>query len=151
MTRMSEGLILGCLISGLGVTTLLIYKTERSKPIPALILDTLILYKSEIAILIVTIVSIFLAAFFFKKKTYQKEKVSLNCTKKVSVDEYEKTKKVLTDDAVKKLVESEAFKKYVEEKNNNRLREVELTESDKIILSDDSSDNGEEEKDQRRQ
>jgi len=146
MTQIAEGLILGCLLSGLGITTVILYNEVSTwkKSLGEAILEGLELYKIQIMILIFTLIIGLGVALFFQKRSYKKEKVSLNCTKKISVEEYEKAKKRQTEEAVQKLVNSEVYKKYVEDKNNNRLREVEMTESDRIILSDDSSADEEE-------
>jgi len=153
MIRMSEGLILGCLVSGFGVTSILVFNklSDMEISLSQGLVTAFELYKSQIIILLSTLILVLLAVFLFQRRSYKKEKIPLNCTKKVSVEEYERTKSRLTNEAVKKLVESEAYKKYVEDKNGNRLREIELNESDRIVLSDDSSADGEEEKDFRRQ
>lgn len=152
MGRLSEKLILSGLFGGLGLTSFLIVRklNEYDTSFAEAVVIVLNMYRNQIVMLILTILAVMLTAYYFKKNTFHKEKVSLNCTKKVSLDEYEKNKKVLTEQAVKKLMESEAYKKYVEDKQNNRLRDVQLDESDKIVLSDDSSV-GEEEKDLKRQ
>lgn len=151
MTQISEGLILGCLLSGLGITTVILYNEVSTwkKSLSEAILEGLELYKVQIVIFIVTLIIGLGAALYFQKRSYKKEKVSLNCTKKISVDEYEKTKKILTEEAVQKLVNSEDYKKYLDNKNNNRLRELEMTESDRIVLSDDSSADEEDNKARR--
>jgi len=148
MTRMSEGLILGCLVSGFSITSIFVALQIKEstqnlgKSFPALIHHVLDTYKIEISVLIVSIIAILATAYFFQRKTYHKEKVSLNCTKKVPVEEYEKIKKKTTEEAVKKLIESKPYQEYQAKKKANELKEVELNESDKIVLSDDSDDDG---------
>jgi len=148
MTRMSEGLILGCLVSGFSITSIFVALQIKestknlNKSFPALIHHVLDTYKIEISVLIVSIIAVLVTAYFFQRKTYHKEKVSLNCTKKVSVEEYEKIKKKTTEEAVKKLIESKPYQEYQAKKKANEVKEVELNESDKIVLSDDSDDDG---------
>jgi len=151
MSQIAESLILGCLLSGLGITTVVLYNKVSTweKSLGEAIIEGLELYRMQIVLLIVTMIIALGAALFFQKRQYKKEKTSLNCTKKISVEEYERAKKKQTEEAVSRLIHSEAYKKYVEDKNNNRLREVEMAESDRIILSDDSSVDGEDENNRR--
>jgi len=148
MTRMSEGLVLGCLLSGFSITSIFVllqirdYTIEHNESFGNLITQVLDTYKIEISVLIVSIIVALVSAYLFQRKTYNKEKVTLNCTKKVPVEEYEKIKKKTTEEAVKKLIESKPFQEYQAKKKANELKEVELNESDKIVLSDDSDDDG---------
>jgi len=145
---MSEGLVLGCLLSGFSITSIFVllqirdYTIEHNESFGNLITQVLDTYKIEISVLIVSIIVALVSAYLFQRKTYNKEKVTLNCTKKVPVEEYEKIKKKTTEEAVKKLIESKPFQEYQAKKKANELKEVELNESDKIVLSDDSDDDG---------
>lgn len=135
-----ETYLLYGLSAGLGVTTLLIYNqlSAADKTLGDVAALVLHIYRNQLVLLILSIVLAVGVAYFFQKTHHQKEK-PVNFNKKVSLDEYEKNKKVTTEQAVKQLMESERYKKYVDDKKNNRLREVELSSDDKIVLSDDSS------------
>lgn len=141
MLQGPERVALLTLVFGLTGTSVLIARqlSNEKTTLAEVAHNVLFMYKYQIICLILTILVALTAAYTFQKKSYQKKEVTLKCTNKISTDEYEKAKKVLTDDAVKKLVESEAYMKYLEDKNNNRLRNVELDDSDRIVLSDDSS------------
>jgi len=145
---MSEGLVLGCLLSGFSITSIFVllqirdYTNSNEESFGSLVTKVLDTYKIEISVLIVSIIVVLVSAYLLQRKTYNKEKVTLNCTKKMPVEEYEKIKKKTTEEAVKKLVESKPFQEYQAKKKANELKEVELNESDKIVLSDDSDDDG---------
>lgn len=138
--RAWESYLLYGLAAGLGVTTLLIYNqlTAADKTLGDVAALVLHIYRNQLILLIFTIVAAISLAYFFQKSHHQREK-TVNFTKRVSLDEYEKNKKATTEQAVKQLLESDRYKKYLEDKKNNRIREVELSGDDKIVLSDDSS------------
>ena len=56
----------------------------------------------------------------------------------MSVDDYERKKKALTEKELQKLTESEEYKAYMKKKANGELKDLKLDEDDKIDLSDDS-------------
>ena len=93
----------------------------------------------EIVGSIATVLCLLSTILFCKMRRQQKEIVRLTCTRRVPVQQYEIRKKRYTEDSVRELLDSLEYKKYVDNKKKNLLKNVELTESDNIILSDDSS------------
>jgi hypothetical protein len=86
------------------------------------------------------------------KQAKKKPEVNFEkCTTRIPREHYESFKKKYTEDTIREYMESFEFKRYVDVKRNNRLREIELTDSDNIVLSDDSSVLGEDEKEVQRQ
>lgn len=72
--------------------------------------------------------------FYFYLKQLSEKKVALNCSHKISVAEYEKMKKELTERELKKLKESKEFKNYMINKNllgGEQNQESEQEESEK--------------------
>lgn len=68
--------------------------------------------------LIILFFTILLYLFSLKKKLVE-EYVALNCTEKISVAEYERLKKRLTNTEVEKLVKSQKFLEYQKNKEYN--------------------------------
>lgn len=150
MPRIPESVVLISLLGGLGVTTALISMklVNMEKSIPDAIAEAFWIYRSQIVVLVITIFLLLATAYFFQKSINPVEKIS-NWTKKVPAEVYERNKQIETEQAVRKLVESEAYKKYLDDKNNNRLRDIQFDEDDQIVLSDDSSLVEEDEKTRR--
>ena len=140
MPRNPESVVLFSLLGGLGLTTALIsFKlVNMEKSIPDAVAEAFWIYRSQIAVLVITIFLLLATAYFFQKSINPVEKIS-NWTRKVPVEVYERNKQIETEQAVRKLVESEAYKKYLDDKNNNRLKDIQFDEDDQIALSDDSS------------
>lgn len=80
------------------------------------------------------------------KQIKKKEVDRAKCATRIPREHYESFKKKYTEDTIREYMESFEYRRYVDVKRNNRLREIELTDSDNIVLSDDSSVLGEDEK-----
>lgn len=108
-------------------------------------------YLKEIIIGLVGFVVVMKAIMSLVYARRKKEKNPLNYTKKIPREYYDSFKKKYTEDTIKEFMESFEFKRYMNVKQNNGLKEIELTDSDNIVLSDDSSILGEDEKVTNRQ
>ena len=89
MLQGPERIALFGLLGGLTVTSILIaQKLSRANTSLAEVVQSVVfLYKYQIIGLVLTILAVLLGAYFFQKKSYQKEKVSLKCTNKISTDD----------------------------------------------------------------
>ena len=94
--------------------------------------------RSEILLLVVPTILILSATYYFLNRRFKKEVKRLNCNNRISVEEYERNKMILTQRAVKNLIESSEYQQYLKDKESGALKDVVLKEDDKIELSDDS-------------
>ena len=100
--------------------------------------DLLTDHLSEILTFVPPTTLILLTTYIYFNRRHKKEMKRLNCTQRISTEEYDRNKEIWTAEAVAELKESSEFKEYLENKKNGTLKEIELTEDDKIVLSDDS-------------
>lgn len=96
--------------------------------------------RSEILVFVIAFLIILASVYFYLNRRFKKESKRFNSSVRMTVDEYEKKKKILTKQALKNLMESPEYQQYLEDKKNGALKEIELTEEDKIVLSDDSDE-----------
>lgn len=97
-------------------------------------------------IIILTGLLVFVGIILSIKQSKNKQLDRTKCSTRIPREQYESFKKKYTEDTIREYMESFEYRRYVDVKRNNRLREVELTDSDNIVLSDDSSVLGEDEK-----
>jgi len=102
-------------------------------------------HKSEILIFTIPTIVILLVTYWVVEKRHKREMIRYNSSLKITPEEYERNKKILTDEAIKNLIESPEYLQYQANKQKGELKEIELTEDDKIVLSDDSDEEREEE------
>ena len=97
-------------------------------------------HRSEILMIIVPTLCVLFFAYWYNNRNYNREIKKYNSTFRIPVEEFEQQKRILTREALKNLQESAEYQQYLEDKKVGALKEVELTEDDKIVLSDDSDD-----------
>jgi len=140
--------MLGAIAFGVIVVgvTLLNDKTEEIQEYILDLIDGSYFLENRKEILIFTIpaILILLVTYFIMDRRHKREMLKFTSTIKIAPEEYERNKKILTDEAVRTLVESPEYLQYLTNKQKGELKEVELTEDDKIVLSDDSDDETEE-------
>ncbi len=68
----------------------------------------------------------------------KKETRRYTCSYRVSVEEYNKEKEILTAEALEELQVSSEYENYLKKKESNTLEPIELNESDRIEFSDES-------------
>jgi len=140
--------MLGAIAFGVIVVgvTLLNDKTEEIQEYILDLIDGSYFLENRKEILIFTIpaILILLVTYFIMDRRHKREMLKFTSTIKIAPEEYERNKKILTDEAVRTLVESPEYLQYLTSKQKGELKEVELNEDDKIVLSDDSDNEGEE-------
>lgn len=99
---------------------------------------------SEILIFIPPTALVLLLTYIFYNRRLKNEMKRLNCTPRITLEEYNKNKEIWTAEAVAELKESPEYREYLKNKKNGTLKEIELTEDDKIVLSDESDEENEE-------
>lgn len=97
-------------------------------------------HRSEILIIIVPAFCLLFFAYWYNNRKYNREMKKFNSALRVPVEEFEHQKRVLTIEALRNLQESAEYQQYLEDKKVGALKDLDLNEDDKIVLSDDSDD-----------
>ena len=94
--------------------------------------------RSEILLFVVPTILILVGTYLILNRRFKKEVKRLNCNNRISIEEYERNKMILTQRAVKNLLESSEYQQYLKDKESGALKDIDLKEDDQIVLSDDS-------------